>query len=264
MLGLGKCKNIWNWSACGKHPVAGDYFRLRVNTSLLVAFERWIEQGYQMVSRRQLSRRMYSWRFWAKGVKKGNLICGVAKDSSDSIGRPYPLLIMGDGMLEEWEEHWDLLPHAFETVWDQIEYISARRFENLKELDHELRAIRNPKPDWLEWTSQNRDQGKLQSSTNPLTIPKDDDQIREKADCLAKKMECLVSLDIQTVEDPLDIAIHWNSLLKMYHSDVPNAVFLGGVPEKRFLAVFNRSLNSGDFVGLWSACADARSSSRPA
>jgi hypothetical protein len=47
-------------------------------------------------------------------------------------------------------------------------------------------------------------------------------------------------------------------LLKVNSSDVPNAVFLGGVPEKRFLAVFNRSLNANDFVGLWSAHTDAR------
>ncbi len=259
MLGIGKPKNRWNWAACGKHPVARDYFRLSLNTSLLAAFERWVEKGYQVLSSKQLSTQcMYSWRFWAKGIKKGNLICGVAKDSSDSIGRPYPLIIMGDGMLDGWEDHWDLLPHAFETTWDQIEYISSRRFENLKGLEYEVCAIKNPKPDWLEWKSQSRNQGKLQSLTNALTISKDNDQIKEKADCLAKKMECLVPLDIQIDEDPLDIASRWNFLLKVNSSDVPNAVFLGGVPEKRFLAVFNRSLNASDFVGLWSAHTDAR------
>jgi type VI secretion system protein VasJ len=259
MLGIGKPKNRWNWAACGKHPVARDYFRLSLNTSLLAAFERWVENGYQVLSSRQLSTQcMYSWRFWAKGIKKGNLICGVAKDSSDSIGRPYPLIIMGDGMLDGWEDHWDLLPHAFETTWDQIEYISSRRFENLKGLEYEVCAIKNPKPDWLEWKSQSRNQGKLQFLTNALTISEDNDQIREKADCLAKKMECLVPLDIQIDEDPLDIASHWNSLLKVNSPDVPNAVFLGGVPEKRFLAIFNRSLNASDFVGLWSAHTDAR------
>lgn len=259
MLGLGKPKNRWHWAACGKHPVARDYFRLSLNTSLLAAFENWIEKGYQALSSRQPSARsVYSWRFWAKGIKKGNLICGVVKDSSDSIGRPYPLLIMGDGMFDGWEDHWDLLPHAFETTWDQIEYISSRRFENLKGLEHEVYAIKPPKPEWLEWKSQNRNPKKPQPLPNALTISKDNDEIREKADCLAKKMECLVPLDIQTGEDPLDIASHWNSLLKVNSSDVPNAVFLGGVPEKRFLAVFNRSLNANDFVRLWSSHTDAQ------
>jgi type VI secretion system ImpM family protein len=259
MLGLGKPKNRWNWAACGKHPVARDYFRLSLNTSLLAAFENWVEKGYQALSSRQLSTQcMYSWRFWAKGIKKGNLVCGVAKDSSDSIGRPYPLLIMGEGMLDGWEEHWDLLPHAFESTWDQIEYISSRRFENLKGLEYEVCAIKNPKSDWMEWSSISKNQEKGQSLTHALTISKDNDQIREKADCLAKKMECLVPLDIRTDKDPLDIAGHWNSLLKVDSSDVPNAIFLGGVPEKRFLAVFNRSLNANDFVRLWSAHTDAR------
>jgi len=253
MLGLGKPKNKWHWAAVGKHPVARDYFRLSLNTSILVAFENWIEKGYQVFCSSNISNRsMYSWRFWAKGIKKGNLICGVAKESSDSLGRPYPFLIMGDGMLDGWEEHWDLLPHAFEKTWDQIEYISSRRFDNLKGLENEVYAIKNPKHDWLELKSQNRNQGKLQSLSNALTISNHNDEIREKADCLAKTKECLVPLDIQTDEDPLDIASHWNSLLKVHTSDVPNAVFLGGVPEKRFLAVFNRPLNSKDFVRLWS------------
>ena len=259
MLGIGKPKNIWNWAACGKHPVARDYFRLNLNTSLLIAFENWIEKGFLALSNRQISiRYMYSWRFWAKGIKKGNLICGVAKDSSDTIGRPYPLVIMGDGTLDGWEEHWDLLPHAFETTWEQIEYISSRRFENLKGLEHEVYAIKPPKPDWMEWKSQNRNQGKRQSLPNALTISKDNDEIKVKAVCLDKKTECLVPLDIQAGGDPLDIANHWSSLLKLHSAEVPNAIFLGGVPEKRFLAVFNRSLNADDFVRLWSAHTDAQ------
>jgi type VI secretion system ImpM family protein len=253
MLGLGKSKNRWHWAACGKHPVARDYFRLSLNTSLLSAFENWIEKGYQVLSSSQPSARsVYSWRFWAKGIKKGNLICGVAKDSSDSMGRPYPLLVMGDGMLDGWEDHWDFLPHAFETTWDQIEYISSRRFENLKGLEHEVYAIKNPKPDWLEWKSQNRNPKKPQSLPNALTISNHNDEIKKKAACLSEEMEVLVPLDMHTHEDFLSVAGHWNSVFKNYSLDIPNAVFLGGVPEKHFLAVFNRPLNSNDFVRLWS------------
>jgi len=255
MLGLrGKSKNTWNWALCGKHPVAMDYFRVSLTTPLLLAFESWIEKGYLILSNQKTpTRSVYSWRFWAKGLKKGNLICGVGKDSSDSIGRPYPLLIMGDGTLDGWEDDWDLLPHTFEKTWDQIEYISSRRFDNLKDLENEVRAIKNPNHDWLELKSQNRNQGKLQSSPNALTTSKDSGEIREQADRLANKMEVLVPLDSQAEEDPLTMAGLWSSLLKVYSSGVPNAVFLGGVPEKHFLVVFNRSLNANDFVRLWSA-----------
>jgi hypothetical protein len=163
---------------------------------------------------------------------------------------------MGDGMLDGWEDHWNFLPNAFETTWDQIEYISSRRFENLKELEHEVYAIKNPRPDWLEWKSQDRNPKKLQFLPNALTISNHNDEINdkinEKAACLSKEKEVLVPLDSPAKKDPFAIASHWNSVLKAYGVDVPNAVFLGGVPEKTFLAVFNRSLNANDFVRLWS------------
>jgi len=253
MLGLGKPKNIWNWAACGKHPVARDYFRISSSTSLFVAFENWIEKGYEILSKQGISGHpVYSWRFWAKGIKTGNLICGIAKESSDSIGRPYPLLIMGDGFLDGWEDNWDLLPHALERTWDQMEYISSRRFDDLKGLEKEVYAIKNPRQEWLEVRSQNRKQGKLEALSNSLATPTDNDEIREKASFLDKRKEVLVPLDSQANKDPLAMVSHWNCVLKAYRSHVPNAVFLGGVPEKNFLAVFNRSLNANDFVRLWS------------
>jgi len=255
MLGLrGKSKNTWNWALCGKHPVARDYFRVSLTTPLLLAFESWTEKGYLILSNQKTpTRNVYSWRFWAKGLKKGNLICGVGKDSSDSIGRPFPLLIMGDGTLDGWEDDWDLLPYTFEKTWDQIEYISSRRIDNLKDLENQVCAIKNPNHDWLELKSQNRNQGKLQSSHSALTTLKDSGEIREQADRLAKKMEILLPLESQVEENPLTLACLWSSFLKVHNSGVPNAVFLGGVPEKHFLAVFNRSLNANDFVRLWSA-----------
>ena len=253
MLGLGKPKNIWNWAACGKHPVARDYFRIHSGTPLFVAFENWIKQGFEILSKQGISgRRIYSWRFWAKGIKMGNLIFGIARDNSDSIGRPYPLLIMGDGFLDGWEEHWDLLPHAFERAWDQMEYISSRRFDDLKELEKEVYAIKNPRQDWLELMPQNRKQDKLGLLNNTSGTSTDNDEIKEKTSHLVNRKEVLVPLDSPVNKDPLAMASHWNFVLKAYGVDVPNAVFLGGVPEKNFLAVFNRSLNANDFVRLWS------------
>lgn len=70
-------------------------------------------------------------------------------------------------------------------------------------------------------------------------------------------MEVLVPLDIHTHEDLLLVAGHWNLVFKDYGLDIPNAVFLGGVPEEHFLTVFNRPLHSDDFVKLWSAHTDA-------
>ena len=83
MLGLGKSRHKWQWSAFGKHPVARDYFRLGAAGSVAVALESWIEAGFK--NRQQgngPAKNSYSWRFWVKGPKKERLVCGVGRDSS--------------------------------------------------------------------------------------------------------------------------------------------------------------------------------------
>jgi type VI secretion system protein ImpM len=252
MLGIGKVKNTWDWAACGKHPVARDYLRMGITTSLLAAFESWFEKGYQILRNQKSIQGVNSWRFWAKGLKRGNLICGVGKDSSDSIGRQYPLLIMGDGFLEGWEEDWSLLHHVFEKTWNQIEHISSRRYDNLKDLEKEVFTIENPGHYWLELKSKNRNLTKTESSVNALTISMSHDEIREKIRHLSQNLEVHILLDNPTIENSSDMAGLWCSLLKSHSSGVPNAVFMGGNPDKYFLVLFNRSLNTNDFIQLWS------------
>jgi hypothetical protein len=71
MLGLGKYRKTWHWGACGKHPVARDYFKISHKTPVFDAFESWIEKGYAALAKRQkLDPEVYSWRFLAKGLKK--------------------------------------------------------------------------------------------------------------------------------------------------------------------------------------------------
>jgi len=252
MLGLGKSKTDWDWAVCGKHPVARDYLRMGLTTSLLAAFESWIEKGYRMLRNQSSLQSENSWRFWAKGLKKGNLVCGVGKDSSDSIGRQYPLLIMGDGFLEGWEEDWNLLYYVFEKTWDQIEDISSRRYDDLKDLENEVCNIENPSNYWLELKYRNVNSGKHEPLHNPLTISIDHGEIKENLRRLSKTKEVHIPLDHQTIKDPSDMAALWFSLFKTHLVSSPNAVFMGGVPEKHFLSVFLRPLNTKDFVRLWS------------
>ena len=252
MLGLGKLKNTWDWAACGKHPMARDYLRIGLTTSLLVAFESWFEKGYRMLRNQSSLQSENSWRFWAKGLTKGNLVCGVGKDSSDSIGRQYPLLIMGDGFLEGWEEDWNLLHYVLEKAWDQIEDISSRRYDDLKDLENEVCNIENPAHCWLEMKSKNVTPSKHEPLLNALTISFNHDEIKKKMRHLSTKKEVHIPLDDQTIKDPSDMAGLWCSLFKTHTVSTPNAVFVGGVPEKHFLSVFLRPLNTNDFVQLWS------------
>ena len=106
MLGSLKSAPAWKWAAFGKHPVAGDYFNAGPDDPFFQAFSGWVENGYRQVcSGRKNSTDLYSWRFWAKGHQKDSLMCGVGRDSFDTIGRPYPLVVMGAGILPDWQRH---------------------------------------------------------------------------------------------------------------------------------------------------------------
>jgi type VI secretion system protein VasJ len=55
--------------------------------------------------------------------QKRNADCGLGRDSSDSIGCPYPLLIMGEGRLKGWEKRWSQLPVQLNRTWKRMESI---------------------------------------------------------------------------------------------------------------------------------------------
>lgn len=237
--------NYWQWAACGKHPVARDYFSVGPNIPLVKAFAGWVEKGYQMLASkgRTSSNKPCSWRFWARGPKSKIVVCGVGRDSSDSVGRPYPLLIMGTGVLEGWEDHWDLLPLACEETWRQIEYVSTKRFMDFSQFEDEVRLIRPPYPRWSEFISQ-REHYQTGSSWDPADMER-------KASGTTDKLEFFVPFDVGLSNDPFALAGLWHAFLKARISGVPNAVFLGGAPNETHLAVFRRALVPTDFIRLW-------------
>jgi type VI secretion system protein VasJ len=244
VLGSVESANAWHWAARGKHPVARDYFCLGLNSPLIRALSDWIEKGYETLgSKHGVSSKPCSWRFWAKGPKKETLVCGVGRDSSDSLGRPYPLLIVGAGPLEGWQDQWNLLPIACEKTWRQIEHLSTKRFLDLKHLEDEVRIIKPPYPHWSDFVSQ---RGDLEmSSWNPGAVEK-------KAASLSIEREFLVPLEGGPSNDHVAEADLWHLFLKAHTKAIPNTVFMGGVPDETYLAVFKRPLVPSDFVLLWS------------
>lgn len=228
----------------GKHPVAMDYFQLGVRAPLVNAFGAWIENGYQKVvspARNRVS--FHSWRFWARGIQKGYIACGVARDSSDSTGRPYPLLIMGIGNLPGWEENWDLLSFLFEEIWNQIEYLASRRFADLKQLEFEISRIQVTAEDWA---------GCPDHVPEEKGYPHRSSDVQKAAEALIARNECYVFINSEQGSDTALVARYWNCAVKSRTDIVPNAVFMGGIPEKSYLAIFTRSLTSRDFAQLWS------------
>ena len=222
--------------------MAKDYFSLGSNSPLSKALFDWVEKGFHtLVSMGGHLSNDRSWRFWMKGPQKEYIVCGVLRDSSDSFGRPYPFLILGTGFLKGWEDRWDLLPFTCEVVWNQMEYISIKRFTDFTQFENEISLIRPPSPHWSEFVAQR----------DGLSYG-DFQELREKSACLSKKTEFCISLDNEPSADHFTVLGLWYFFLKTHTKIVPNAVFMGGNPEKTYLAVFKRPLIPDDFVQLWS------------
>jgi type VI secretion system protein VasJ len=231
----------------GKHPAVMDYFQLGCGAPLVSAFAGWIESGYQkLVSKNRTRPAFCSWRFWAKGMRKGYIACGVGRDSSDSAGRPYPLMIMGIGTLAGWEENWDLLPLVFAETWRQIEYITCGHFADLTQLETDIERVKLPSREWSAFADSRLKDDKQDNSAEENIMSQRRREIEKCAGALLATNELFVSIDADQGCDSLTMAWFWLCLLKSRIDIVPNAVFLGGIPEKSYLAIFNRSLNSGD------------------
>ncbi|MCX8117631.1 MAG: type VI secretion system-associated protein TagF [Desulfobacterota bacterium] len=232
-----KAVSSWQWSAFGKHPVAADFFWLGHQAPLLKGFSEWVEKGYQgVLSKNPSPQRLHAWRFWARGAQKGHVACGVVRDSSDRIGRPFPLLIVGTGMLEGWEEHWHLMPFACERTWDQIDYLAAFVINDLKKLDQEVRQLRPPLSDWRDF-ERNR---------------KDSKTLEEEAFSLLGGSEGFCNLKMNPNVDLLNETIHCLDRMRNRTKAAPHAVFLGGTADRTCLALFRHPLQTSDFIQLWS------------
>jgi type VI secretion system protein VasJ len=243
----------WQWAAFGKHPAAKDYFQLGEKTPFFEGFFSWIEDGYQLLTTKETSPPDFcSWRFCAKTAGKESLVCGVVRVSSDSFGRPYPLVITGTGSLRNWQDNWDLLPFACEKTWSQIEYLASNLFPDLKKLDEEMHSIRPPHQEWSELKEKRKALNRIGSPSDPYASFLDIRELKRLAVANADKGEMYVSLDRGTCNDKIMRVSLWHLLFRESAAGVPNAVFMGGTLGKAYLALFRRPLKSTDFTQLWS------------
>ena len=244
-------KNAWDWYASGKHPIFRDFFKMGSNDLMLKVFAEWADGGFQqLVSGRGQAaiRGDYSWRFWSRGPKKGIVIGGVGRDSCDTLGRPHPLMIIGSGSLNGWESNWDLLPFALNDIWSQFEYLGSGRVKGIRQLEDGFRRIRQPSSDWLALAHQRTLAGTLNAS---VYIAKDPHFMVKQVQALLDTGKCVIPLYTDAGADSFLLAGYWNFALKAHMKIVPNAVFMGGIPEKSYLVLFNRSLTTDDFILLW-------------
>ena len=241
MLGSIGGSKKWEWAASGKHPTAKDYFWIGAASPIVKAFSNWVERGYQSLSsNRECAKDLCAWRFWAKGAKKGAILCGLIKSSSDKIGRGYPLLVAGTGPLDNFEAKWDLVPFACEKTWVQMEYVAARRMTDFEQLESEIHSLQAPVSDWSRLEADRRAvvQGEYIAARRSLAE-------------VAGKDAMMIPLADGHGADIHVLAGLCHLWLKEDGGQVPNAVFIGDDVDGGTLGLFKRALNPGDFVELW-------------
>lgn len=243
----------WRWAAFGKHPVASDFFRFGEDIPLTKGFSDWVKKGYEtLTSKKNGSPVVYAWRFWVRSPQKGSIACGVIRDSSDSLGRPYPLLIIGTGPLPDWEANWDFLPFACEGTWNQIEYLSSLVANDFKRLEADVYRIKPPQPDWSDFDGKRRSLGSHGPNSNTNDLSSNLRDMEEKASSASDRAELIVHLDQNPLNDQFAQVSLWHYLLKNHTKAAPYSIFMGGTVERVYLALFRRALTTGDFVQLWS------------
>lgn len=242
----------WQWAAYGKHPAVKDYFTVGRNSPLVKGFSEWVETGYNMIApRKHGDGTAVSWRFWGRGPGEGGLVCGIVRDNRDSLGRPYPLLILGTGSLEKWENHWNLMPFACERAWTDMEYLSTHIFDDLKRLEGELKNLRQPAAEWAGFTEaevHSREIAKGDPGSASLVMP----SMEELAAGAPDTLEWFLPIDDRWCNDQFSFIVQCHSFIKAQGGVTPSFVFLGGTLTKSYLFCLRRAVKPGDFVRMWS------------
>lgn len=245
--------NSWQWGACGKHPLVKDYFSVGRNTALLKTFSDWMESGYHLLTtNRNLRSSLCSWCFWARGPKSGALICGLVKESSDRIGRPYPFLIIGNGFLKNWEKRWDLLPFSCEKTWNRLEAVSSGMPRDLKEFEIELERIRPPSGDWDDLAAERASLLRDGLASRTLHSGNNVAAMEEAAASMASRSRIIVPLTRRGAEDPWSSIVLWHTAFKSRMKTTPHFLFMGGTAEKTFLCLYGQAITPEDLPRLWS------------
>ncbi len=284
--------NPWKWTTFGKHPAVRDYFHLGEQNAFTNALSEWMDKGHQKVldQTERGSSPIRSWRFCLKGHKKSHLLCGVTRDSCDSLGRPYPIMVLGSGSVEKWESNWDLLPYGLESTWCDMERLSTRRYADLKQLEGDLNMIQAPPAEgsgflglmekeevsaditstsWSErtspWTGGDSPWSKgigwavsrwplgrgAQHGRAGTPLPASDPFPGPSKPFFFSNEVFLISLDSSPFPNSYTVAGQWLSRLKGDSSSEPNAFFIGGTTGTTCILVFKRPIAANDFVMLW-------------
>lgn len=232
MLGIGR--DNFKISAYGKHPSFDDYLCLNMDTPLETALSSWVDRGTKSGAYQHGQKGIRSFRFWMLGIKKADLLLGIVKDSSDSMGRKFPLIVICNAQVKDRDRKWPLIFTGFETVFRKFENITASSYGEFKEFESTLLGVKLSKPDF----ENNR--GASFSSCLTAWLKND-----REMDSMVLPVPVFLDRYASCAGEPEKRGVFNKS------AGTPGAVFLGGLPEGPLVAIYNRPLKTKDFKRLF-------------
>ncbi|MFO7885096.1 MAG: type VI secretion system-associated protein TagF [Desulfobacteraceae bacterium] len=248
MLGVNRSEKPWNWSVYGKHPSFNDYINHQTGEKLVHALSIWVHNGSKLIYSKEKSNSLYSYRFWVKGVKKNDLVCGIIKNSSDSIGRTYPLFITGHGRIHEWEKDWDIVFQVFDPLFEMFESLSAKRFKSFNEFASSLHSLRFNQSKWLNYRSIIRNTNR--SDTGDM-FPGYQEMIRLKNNKEPLKDDMTFSFIRKSTQITKKQKSGFMNKILNKKVPAPACAFIGGLTQHPVLKIYNRPLVPEDLSDLF-------------
>ncbi len=251
MLGLKNRKPAAAFFALGKHPAFNDYFSLNEPSTLSEAMTLWIETGVQEKekNRKMLLRdkcetngAIHTYRFWMQAGRREELALGIVRDSCDSLGRVFPLLIMAHGIVKEWYKSWHYIFQEWESVFRDLETAATSQYMDFQDFQARLKKIRFPEtlaphPPYCDDTGC---PAALVTPESTLALF----QHNQNQDAV-----CIPASSLKIPDFSCD-----EKMVKKYFFSkpaIPASMFFGGIPEAPILSIYNRPLRPKDFSDLF-------------
>jgi type VI secretion system protein VasJ len=235
MLGIGRAKTGIEFSALGKHPAFDDFFNLNIGSPLAAALSSWVKNGAKLAGNQEAHKMVHSFRFWMRGIQRDELVLGLIRDSSDRMGRPYPLLIMGKGIVENRDKRWQHIFCGYESVYRAFEELAAFRHEDFRAFETKLSRV-----GFVASSSRHDPDGSRLADVIPAWFRMN----------RGKEWMTLPIASLLAKADSIPRAGEDRGMFRK-KPEVPAAVFLGGVPENSVLTIYRRPLNTYDFSRLF-------------
>ncbi len=144
MFGLRRKKGGWTPYLWGKHPSFRDFVETGSPGIMAQALRQWMDRSFA-ASASAMKEQGFSgtcWRFLIRGRGSNDAAFGLVKESSDAIGRPYPLLLVMEGALEGLSGQIVQVLKRLEPAWMAMEQVAAGSYRSGQELARAVEGLK--------------------------------------------------------------------------------------------------------------------------